>query len=84
MNSIEKILQLCLNKLEYWADEDGFKLSRSKTVCVHFCQQSKFHPDPTLRLYGIDIPVLKQTKLIPRDNIPQQALLHFTYKLYEG
>ena len=64
MNSIERILQLCLNKLENWADENGFKFSRSKTVCVHFCQQRKFHPDPTLKLYGVDIPVLKQTKFL--------------------
>jgi potassium voltage-gated channel Eag-related subfamily H protein 8 len=53
MNSIERILQLCLNKLEHWADENGFKYSRSKTVCVHFYQQRKFHPDPTLKLYGL-------------------------------
>ena len=64
MNSIERILQLCLNKLENWADENGFKFSRSKTVCVHFCQQRKFHPDPTLKLYGVDIPVLKEIKFL--------------------
>jgi hypothetical protein len=50
---------VCLNKLETLVDENGFKLSRSKTVWVHFCQQRKCNPDPPLTLYGVDIPVLK-------------------------
>ena len=83
MNSIERIIQLCLNKLENWADENGFIFSRSKTVCVHFCQQTKFHPHPTLTLYGVDIPVFKENKN-PWGNIRQQALLPPTYKLHEG
>jgi len=34
---IERHLQRCLNKLQNWADTNGFKFSTSKTVCRHFC-----------------------------------------------
>ena len=46
MNFIEIIIQLCLSKLENWANEIGFKSSRSKIVCVHFCQKKKISPRP--------------------------------------
>lgn len=36
MNIIEWWLQQCLLKLQVWADENGFKFSESKTMCVHF------------------------------------------------
>jgi len=38
---IERHLQRCLNKLQEWADTNGFKFSESKTVCVHFCRVRK-------------------------------------------
>ena len=41
MASIERQLQLCLNKVEKWADENGFKFSKTKTVCMHFCNKRK-------------------------------------------
>ena len=34
MASIERQLQLCLNKVEKWADENDFKFSKIKTVCI--------------------------------------------------
>ena len=37
MNTIERHLQLCLNKIQKWADENGFKFSKTKTVSMHFC-----------------------------------------------
>ena len=39
MHAIERQLKLHLNKIEDWADSNGFKFSQSKTVCVHFCQR---------------------------------------------
>ena len=62
MASIERQLQLCLNKVEKWADENGFKFSKTKTVCMHFCNKRKLHPDPTLTIYNSQIPVVSQTK----------------------
>jgi len=60
----ERHLQQCLNKLQHWADTNGFKFSPSKTVCVHFCRLRKPHPDPVLTLNGTPIPVVEQTKFL--------------------
>ena len=64
MSSIERQLQLCLKKLEKWANENGFKFSTSKTVCVHFCRGKRQHPDPELTLNGNPIPVVTQIKFL--------------------
>ena len=64
MASIERQLQLCLNKVEKWADENGFKFSKTKTVCMHFCNKRKLHPDPILTIYDSQIPVVSQTKFL--------------------
>ena len=61
---LEIWLQLCLNKVEKWADENGFKFSKTKTVCMHFCNKRKLHPDPTLTIYNSQIPVVSQTKFL--------------------
>ena len=57
MRTIERHLQQNLNKIEHWATSNGFKFSKSKTQCVHFCQLRKQHDDPVLTLYGSPIPV---------------------------
>ena len=64
MPTIERQLQLCLNRLQNWADENGFKFSRTKTVSMHFCQLRKLHQDPTLFLNGSEIPVVKEYKFL--------------------
>ena len=38
MGTIERQLQQNLNNIESWATSNGFKFSKSKTQCVHFCQ----------------------------------------------
>ncbi len=64
MNSIERILQLCLNNIQKYADENGFQFSKTKTVCMHFCQQHILHPDPELKLDGVPIPVVAESKFL--------------------
>ena len=64
MASIERQLQLCLNKVEKWADENGLKFSKTESVCMHFCNKRKLHPDPTLTIYDSQIPVFSQTKFL--------------------
>jgi ribonuclease HI len=64
MRSIERQLQLCLNKLYKWSNENGFKFSASKTVCIHFCNKRRAHSDPLLLLNGQPIPVVKETKFL--------------------
>ena len=57
-------LQLCVNKVQEWADLNGFRFSPSKTVCVHFCNQRKLHDDPVLTLNGCPIPIVKEAKFL--------------------
>ena len=50
MWSVQRQLQLCLDRIQQWANENGFRFSKSKTVCVHFCQQRRCHLDPELKI----------------------------------
>ena len=64
MENIEFRLQRCLNKVETWATENGFKFSKTKTQCVHFCQLRGLHPDPVLNIYGSPIPVVEEARFL--------------------
>ena len=64
MNTIERQLQLTLNKIQKWSTENGFKFSKSKTVCMHFCHLRKDHNDPILTLDGTPIPVVEENKFL--------------------
>ena len=64
MRTIERHLQQCINRIEDWALHNGFKFSKSKTQCVHFCQLRKLHDDPELYLYGSLIPVVEDFKFL--------------------
>ena len=64
MNTIERHLQLCLNKIQKWADENGFKFSQTKTVSMQFCNLRKLHHEPTLTLNGLAIPVVQEHKFL--------------------
>ena len=64
MNTIERQLQLNLNKIQKWSTENGFKFSKSKTVCMHFCHLRKAHNDPILTLDGTHIPVVEENKFL--------------------
>ena len=60
-NGVDK--SLLLMALVYH-DNNGFKFSQSKTVCVHFCRRRGLHPDPNLVLYKNPIPVKKEAKFL--------------------
>ena len=64
MHTIERQLQQCLNKIQKWALENGFKFSKTKTQCIHFCQLRGLHNDPVLKLDGVEIPVVEQYKFL--------------------
>ena len=64
MATIEHQLQQNLNKIKNWATSNGFKFSKSKTQCVHFCQLRKQHDDPVLHLYGSPIPVVEESTFL--------------------
>jgi len=61
---IERHLLRCLNKVQEWADTNGFKFSTTKTVCLHLCHLCKLHPDPQLFLNGSPIPVVEEVKFL--------------------
>ena len=44
--------------------ENGFKFSKTKTHCIHFCQLHGLRNDPVLSLDGVEIPVVDQYKLV--------------------
>ena len=64
MRTIEINLQQCINRIEDWALHNGFKFSKAKHNCVHFCQLRKEHDDPELYLYGSLIPVVEDFKFL--------------------
>ena len=44
LNRVERAMQLCVNTVQEWVSENGFKFSTSKTVSIHFHQQYVFFP----------------------------------------
>ena len=48
MHTTECQFQQNLNNIQDWATKNAFKFSKSKTVCMHFCQLRKAHDDPVL------------------------------------
>ena len=61
---IERQLQLSINKLEEWTLNNGFTISRPKTVAMHFCQLRGMHCDPTLFLGDQEIGFVKEAKFL--------------------
>ena len=57
-------MQLCVNNVQDWVSENGFKFSTSKTACVHFNQQYRFFPDPNILLGKTPIKVVKEAKFL--------------------
>ena len=64
METIERKLQLSINKLSDWTLKNGFTFSRSKTVAMHFCNKQKTPDDPCLTLNGSPIKFVKETKFL--------------------
>ncbi|GFO09000.1 RNA-directed DNA polymerase from mobile element jockey [Plakobranchus ocellatus] len=53
---LERTVQLCINNIQKWVSENGFRFSVSKTTCVHFHRQ-RIYTEPELHLDGQPIPV---------------------------
>merc|ERR1712002_946204 len=62
IDAIERQLQL--NKLELWANRNGFKFSTNKTVAVHFCKKRKCTRQPDLILCKERLPVREEAKFL--------------------
>ena len=64
LKSAERQVQLCINAVEKWVNENGFKFSVSKTECIHFHNKRTKQPDPNLNLYGNPIKSSSQVKFL--------------------
>jgi len=64
MPTIERQLQLCLNKIHQWSTENGFRFSKAKTNVIHFCNKRKLHNDPELFLDKTRLKVVKEAKFL--------------------
>ena len=64
MRTAEHQLQQCINKITRWANTNRFKISKSKTRCVHFCLLRKMHNDPLIKLGDTEMPVINEYKFL--------------------
>ena len=61
---LERSMQLCIDKVQQWVSNNGFKFSTAKTVCVHFHKQRKMVAEPSLLLNGMPIKAATETKFL--------------------
>lgn len=60
----ERQIQLSVNKLSKWADENGFKFNPSKSACVLFSKKRGIAPAPEIYLNGQLLPVKTEHKFL--------------------
>ncbi|GFN84374.1 RNA-directed DNA polymerase from mobile element jockey [Plakobranchus ocellatus] len=63
LQHLERTIQLCINNVQKWVSENGFRFSVSKTTCVHFHRQ-RIYTEPALHLDGQPIPVKGEAKFL--------------------
>ena len=60
-------MQLCVNSVQDWVSNKGFKFSakkKKKTVCMHFCNQRKHFAEPSILLDKNPIKVVTEAKFL--------------------
>ena len=57
-------MQLCVNSVQDWISNNGFKFSTSKTVCMHFCNQRKHFAELSILLDKTPIKVVTEAKFL--------------------
>ena len=62
MPTLKRQMQNYLNKIKKWTHENGFKFSKTKTVCIHFCKRRTYHLDPEIDIDSHTITVVQQAK----------------------
>ena len=62
--SVIRRLQLCVNSVKKWVQENGFNFSVSKTDCVHFSNQRGVFTEPDIKLDGTSIKVADEAKFL--------------------
>ncbi|GFV81578.1 putative RNA-directed DNA polymerase from transposon X-element [Trichonephila clavipes] len=64
MRLIERQLQTTVNRLVKWCDQNGHTISPFKSSCVHFCRKRNLHPDPSIHIGNIQIPVVSAVRFL--------------------
>ena len=64
MQTADRQRQLCIQKISQWANTCGFRMSKSKTRCMHFCQQRKMHNDSFIKHEDTKVPVVEECKFL--------------------
>ncbi|GFW28623.1 probable RNA-directed DNA polymerase from transposon X-element [Trichonephila clavipes] len=64
MRLIERQLQTTINRLVQRCDQNGHTISPSKSSCVHFCRKRNLHPDPSIHIGHIQIPVVSAVRFL--------------------
>ncbi|GFT91688.1 putative RNA-directed DNA polymerase from transposon X-element [Trichonephila clavipes] len=64
MRLIERQLQTTVNRLVKWCDQNGHTISSSKSSCVHFCRKRNLHPDTSIHIGNIKIPVVNEVRFL--------------------
>ena len=63
IDAIQRKLQHTIHRLEKWTLENGFTISKNKTVAMHFCPDKKCM-DPVLKLDNDPIQFVKEAKFL--------------------
>jgi hypothetical protein len=79
---IERRLQLCINEIQKWVSNNGFKFSVSKTEAIHFHNQRGLFPPPSLSLYNNPIKVSNHVKFLGLIFLSKVNLLT-TFKVFK-
>lgn len=64
MKSVAQKIQPIINQMQAWSVSNAFKFSKTKMVCIHFCQLRSLHLDPEIFMDGEHIGVVKETKFL--------------------
>ena len=72
IGKLNNVLQTAIDTIVQNADKTGFKLSLTKTSCMHFCRLRKPHYDPLLYVKGKNVKCVDSFKFLG---------LHFDAKL---
>ena len=62
--SVIRRLQLCVNSVNKWVQENGLRFSVSKTECVHFTNQRGVFMEPDIKVDGTSIKVADEAKFL--------------------
>ena len=63
LRSLQRRMQLQVNCIQKWVSENGFKVSATKTNCVHF-HRTNSHTEPLIDLDGHPIPVKSEARFL--------------------